>query len=188
MPFLRGAGVPENLIEYIPSLVAPGAIQFYSCFISYSNKDQEFADHLYADLQSKGVRCWFAPHDIRAGKKMHEQIDEAIRMYERLLLILSPNSMHSEWVKTEIRRARKREIVEKKRVLFPVRLVSFQAIRDWELFDADEGKDLAVDIREYFIPDFSNWRRHDAYGKALSGLVRDLVSSAPGAPLVGGNR
>jgi len=131
--FLRGAGVPENFIEYMPSLVAPGAIQFYSCFISYSTKDQEFADRLYADLQNKGVRCWFAPEDVQGGKKLHEQIDEAIRRYERLLLILSPNSMSSEWVKTEIRKARKRERTEKKRVLFPVRLVSYDALRDWEL-------------------------------------------------------
>jgi TIR domain-containing protein len=153
---------------------SPKALEFYSCFISYSTKDQEFADRLYADLQNKGVRCWFAPHDIEAGKKIHEQIDVAIRTHEKLLLILSPNSMNSEWVKTEIRKARKRERTEKKRVLFPVRLVSFEAIRDWELFDVDEGKDLAVEIREYYIPDFSDWKNHDPYAKGLQNLLRDL--------------
>ena len=171
--FLRGAGVPENFIEYMRSLTGK-ALEFYSCFISYSTKDQKFADRLYADLQNKGVRCWFAPHDIQAGKKIHEQIDEAIRRYERLLLILSTNSMNSEWVKTEIRKARKRERTEKKRVLFPVRLVSFEAIRDWELFDADEGKDLAIEIREYYIPDFSDWKDHDSYEKEFKKLLRDL--------------
>ena len=60
---------------------------------------------------------------MQAGKKVHEQIDEAIRRYEKLLLILSENSMNSEWVKTEIANARQREIKEKKRVLFPIRLV-----------------------------------------------------------------
>jgi Pentapeptide repeats (8 copies) len=44
--FLRGCGVPEIFIEYMPSLVSPGAIQFYSSFISYSTKDQEFASRL----------------------------------------------------------------------------------------------------------------------------------------------
>jgi hypothetical protein len=29
----------------------------------------------------KGVRCWFAPHDIQGGKTIHEQIDEAIRLH-----------------------------------------------------------------------------------------------------------
>jgi uncharacterized protein YjbI with pentapeptide repeats len=182
--FLRGAGVPENLLTYIPSLTAPGAIQFYSSFISYSTKDQEFADRLYADLQDKGVRCWFAPHDVQGGKKLHEQIDDAIRLHERLLLILSPHSMESEWVKTEIRKARKRERTEKKRVLFPVRLVPFDAIRDWELFDADEGKDLAVEIREYYIPDFSEWKSHDSYQKEFEKLLRDLRTDAS-APLSG---
>jgi len=33
-------------------------------FISYSSKDQAFAERLHADLQNKGVRCWFAPHDL----------------------------------------------------------------------------------------------------------------------------
>jgi hypothetical protein len=89
--FLRGCGVPDDFITYAKSLVA-NPIQFYSCFISYSTKDQDFADRLYADLQSKGVRCWFAPHDIQSGRKLHEQIDEAIRLHDKLLLILSPHS------------------------------------------------------------------------------------------------
>jgi hypothetical protein len=75
--FLRGCGLPDKLIEYLPSLLEE-AIQFYSCFISYSTKDQDFADRLYSDLQNKGVRCWFAPHHVQGGKKIHEQIDEAI--------------------------------------------------------------------------------------------------------------
>jgi uncharacterized protein YjbI with pentapeptide repeats len=86
LAFLRGCGLPDRLIEYLPSLLNQ-AIQFYSCFITYSTKDQEFADRLHADLQNKGVRCWFAPHEIQGGKKIYEQIDEAIRLYDRLLLI-----------------------------------------------------------------------------------------------------
>src|SRR5579864_305416 len=39
--FLVGAGVPNILLDYLSSLASPGAIQFYSCFISYSTKDQE---------------------------------------------------------------------------------------------------------------------------------------------------
>jgi uncharacterized protein YjbI with pentapeptide repeats len=173
LAFLRGAGVPENFIEYMGSLTGK-ALEFYSCFISYSTKDQQFADRLYADLQNKGVRCWFAPHDIQGGKKIHEQIDEAIRRYERLLLILSPNSMKSPWVKTEIRKARKRETEEKRRVLFPVSIVPFTDIKMWESFYADEGIDLAEEIREYYIPDFSNWKNHDSYTQGFNKLLGGL--------------
>ena len=175
-PFLRGCGVPDDFITYAKSLAA-NPIEFYSCFISYSTKDQDFADRLYADLQNKGVRCWFAPHDIQGGRKLHEQIDEAIRLHDKLLLILSPHSMESEWVKTEIAKARKREVRDKRRVLFPIRLAPFETLRDWECFDADTGKDSAREIREYFIPDFSNWKNHDSYQEAFQRLLSDLKAS-----------
>jgi hypothetical protein len=174
--FLRGAGVPENFINYMNSLVGK-AYEFYSCFISYSTKDQAFAERLHADLQDKGVRCWFAPKDVRGGRKLHDQIDQAIRLHERVLLVLSRDSMKSEWVKTEIAKARKREIEEARQVLSPIRLVEFEVLRNWECFDADTGKDSAREIREYFIPDFSNWKDHYSYQNALKRLLSDLQAN-----------
>jgi hypothetical protein len=175
--FLRGCGVPDEFIAYIGSMVGR-PIEFYSCFISYSTKDQEFAERLHADLQAKGVRCWFAPHDIKGGRKLHEQIDEAIRLHDKLLLILSEHSMSSNWVKTEIANARAREKQEGKQLLFPITLVPFEAIKPWKLFDADIGIDSAREIREYFIPDFSNWKDHDSYRTAFQRLVSDLKAEA----------
>lgn len=86
--FLRGAGVPHNFIVYLNSLVGKG-LEFYSCFISYSSLDHDFAARLYKDLQGNGVRCWYAPHQVQAGQKVHEQIEEAIGVYDKLLVILS---------------------------------------------------------------------------------------------------
>ncbi len=176
--FLRGAGVPDNFIEYMRSLAGP-SFEYHSCFISYSTKDQEFAERLYADLQAKGVRCWFAPHDMKGGKKIHEQIDRAIQFQYRVLLILSPASMSSNWVKTEISKARKREEAEKRDVLFPIRLVDYEIIQKWECFDEDIGLDSAKVIRGYFIPDFSHWQQdHNSYKQAFERLLRDLQDQA----------
>jgi tetratricopeptide (TPR) repeat protein len=151
-----------------------GPFEFYSCFISYATQDQEFAERLYADLQANNVRCWFAPHDIQAGQKLYEQIDEAIRIHEKVLLILSADSIRSEWVKTEIKKASKRQMREKKDVLFPVSLVPFNKLRKWEYWDDDLGRDLAGEIREYLIPDFSRWKDRDSYLKAFIKLLQDL--------------
>jgi uncharacterized protein YjbI with pentapeptide repeats len=181
LAFLRGCGLPDQFIDYVPSLLNQ-AIQFYSCFISYSSKDEEPARCLHADLQAAGVRCWFAPHDVKAGRKLHEQVDEAIRLYDRLLLILSDASMASEWVKTEVANARKREIKEKRQVLFPISLVPYDRIKEWKAFDADTGKDSAREIREYFIPDFSNWKDHDSYAAAFQRLLEDLRTEGPNPP------
>jgi hypothetical protein len=95
-------------------------------------------------------------------------------VYDKLLLVLSEHSMNSAWVKTEIAHARQKELNEKRQVLFPISLVPFAEIRDWKCFDADTGKDSAREIREYFIPDFSNWKDHDSYARAFDRLLRDL--------------
>jgi len=152
------------------------AVRVFRITHAYSTKDQEFADRLHTDLQKNGVRCWFASHEVQGGKKLHEQIDEAISVYDRLLLILSEHSMASEWVKTEIAKARRRETTEKRRMLFPLRLVDFEMLRDWECFDADSGKDSARGVREYFVPDFTKWKDDDSYKKEFARLLRDLKS------------
>ena len=63
---------------------------------------------------------------------------------------------------------------QRRQVLFPIAIVPFEKIRTWKCFDADVGKDSAREIREYFIPDFSNWKDHDSYQKAFGRLLRDL--------------
>src|SRR5258708_3466254 len=77
--FLRGAGVDDRFIENIRSLTQ-NLFEYYTCFISYSTKDQAFAEQLYANLQSKNVRCWFAPHNMKIGEKIYETIDSSIRI------------------------------------------------------------------------------------------------------------
>jgi uncharacterized protein YjbI with pentapeptide repeats len=173
--FLQDCGVPEEFIAYLPALIgAQQAIEFYSCFISYSHKDEEFAKRLHSRMRAANLRVWFAPEDIKGGEKLSEQIERAIQMHDRLLLVLSEYSIQSEWVMTEIRKARAVEVAEKRRKLFPIRLVSFEKIQAWKCFDADSGKDLATEVREYFIPDFSNWKNHDSFEEAFDKLLRDL--------------
>jgi len=171
--FLLDAGLPETFVTYIRSFITK-SIEFYSCFISYSHKDEEFAQCLHARLRDAQIRVWFAPEDVKGGEKLHEQIDQAIQIHDRLLIVLSENSLQSEWVIFEIRRAREDEIREKRRKLFPIRLVGFERIQTWKCFDADSGKDLAEEVREYFIPDFSNWKNRDAFENAFAKLLRDL--------------
>jgi hypothetical protein len=173
--FLRGCGVPDDFIAFIPSHFGiREAIQFYSCFISYSTKDDEFARRLYSRMRDEKLRVWFAPEEMKGGQKIYAQIERAIQMHDRLLIVLSENSLQSKWVVNEIRRARKVELKEKRRKLFPIRLVDYKTLQDWECFDAGTGEDLAEEVRAYFIPDFSNWKEHDAFEQAFARLLRDL--------------
>jgi hypothetical protein len=100
--------IAENFVEFMHSLTG-SALEFYSCFISYSSMDQAFAERLHADLQDSAVRCWFAPEDMKIGDKIRPRIDDAIRIHDKLLLILSKNSINSSWVEKEVETAFEKE-------------------------------------------------------------------------------
>ena len=173
--FLRGCGVPEDFITFLPSIIAmQEAIQFFSCFISYSTRDEEFARRLCSRMRDEKLRVWFAPEDMKGGKLLHEQIEEAIQVHDRLLVVLSEESMASGWVKREIRNARRAELRDKRRKLFPIRLVDYGMIENWKGFDGDGGEDLAFELGKYYIPDFSNWKDYDGFEAEFAKLLRDL--------------
>jgi len=58
-----------------------------------------------------------------------------------------------------------------------VSFAAFATLRNWEYFEADTGKDSAREIREYFIPKFSDWKNHDSYQEAFQRLLSDLKAS-----------
>ena len=163
--FLRGCGLPGDFIAYIPSLIGKG-IEYYSCFISYSHRDEEFAKRLHNDLQAKGVRCWFAPHDMKIGDKIRSTIDDSIRIHDKLLLILSEHSVQSDWVEHEVEHALDLERERKKTSLFPVRI-------DEAIMESTSGWAGNVK-RQRHIGDFTNWKQHEAYTAAFDRLLRDL--------------
>ncbi|MBV9784892.1 MAG: toll/interleukin-1 receptor domain-containing protein [Acidisphaera sp.] len=167
--FLRGVGLPDTLIEYLPSLLGQ-AVQLYSCFISYSSKNDDFAQRLYADLQNKGVRCWFAPEDMKIGAKIRDTIDEAIRLRDKVLLVLSEASIASDWVEDEVDKAFEEERQRGDVVLFPVRL-------DDAVMRTNEAWAAKL-RRNRNIGDFRAWKDHDAYQTALKRVLRDLQIDA----------
>lgn len=168
--FLQQAGVPPSIIEQIPALIGSlKPIDYYTCFISYSSKDEDFAKRLYADLQAVRVRCWFAPEDMKIGDRIRPRIDESIRKYDKLLLILSQYSVSSKWVEFEVEVATDKEQEGKPSVLFPVRLDNsvMESTTAW----------AAHIKRTRHIGDFTHWKNHDDYQRAFTRLLRDLKAS-----------
>jgi uncharacterized protein YjbI with pentapeptide repeats len=184
--FLRGCGVPESFIEYLPALIgAMEPIQFYSCFISYSTKDEGFAKRLHSRMRDNNLRVWFANEDLKGGYKLHEQIDEAIRVYDKFIIVLSPESLRSKWVMNEVRRTRKAELANNQRKFFPIALIDYRELEHWECLDPETGTDLAAEIREYYVPDFRDWKNHDSFEKAFAQLLEGLKAvDAPPAPRI----
>ncbi len=173
--FVRGTGAPDSFIDYMHALAA-NPIEYYTCFISYSSKNRDFAERIYADLQSKGVRCWYDQEDLKIGDDFPEHIERAIRTYDKLLIILSETSVGSSWVEDEVRAAQekeerfKREQQVQKTVLFPIKIDS--AIDDANTQWAARLR------RKRHIGNFINWKDHDSYQQAFQRLLRDLKADA----------
>lgn len=159
LKFLRGCGLPETLIEYFPSILYD-PIQFYSCFISYASKECEFAERLYADLQNRSVRCWFAPEDLKIGERIRPRIDESIRLHDKLLLVLSKSSIGSQWVEQEVETALAKERELNRPVLFPIRT-------DDAVLCIKTGWPALVRNSRH-IGDFTKWKAQDAYQKSFA--------------------
>lgn len=169
--FLRGAGVPDNFIAYVRSLVGT-PFQYYSCFISHSNRDQAFAERIYTDLQAKGVRCWYFPEDAKWGESVWGEIDRTIKVYDKLVVICSSSSLKSEPVIREIERALQREDREHRHILFPIRIDEY-LFKKWD-------HPRKADVLSKVVGDFRSWKNHDYYRSALDRLLRDLKPRTKG--------
>lgn len=142
------------------------ALSFHSVFISYADEDHDFAKRLHGDLQAKGVRCWFAPEEMKTGDKIDRRIEEAIHFHDKLLLILSTNSVHRKWIRREVVLAARKQKAGNRPVLFPIRI-------DDEYLRVKERWPGLI-RKHWHIADFTQWTDIDAYHAAFDSLLDDL--------------
>src|SRR4030067_854475 len=74
-------------------------------FISYSSKDKFFVDQLADDLKTYDIDVWEYSTRVLAGEQIERKISQAIKDADYYLVVLSPNSVKSEWVNSELTKA-----------------------------------------------------------------------------------
>ena len=164
--FLVEAGVPEDFIEYVPSLLGK-PIEFYSCFISHSTKDKQFCDRLVQDLKATPIRTWYFQENAKWGEPMWGEIDCAISHFDKVIVVCSRSSLTSNPVLREIERALRREDQLARNVLFPIRIDDF-IFSGWE-------HPRRPDVIQKIIGDFRNWKRDPSqYKSSLAKLIEAL--------------
>ncbi len=164
--FFRGCGLTDELIAFYRH--AAEQASFYTVFISYSSVDQEIANRIHADLQEAGIRVWLATEDLKTGDRFRQVIYDAIRVHDKLLLVLSRNSITSEWVEDEVNAALDREREEGRSILFPVTL-------DDALWGTDRAWVRSLTHKRHIF-DFTKWAEPEAYSSALARLLLELRS------------
>jgi glucose-1-phosphate thymidylyltransferase len=76
-------------------------------FISYSRKNVAFVERLAKDLQTAGMKVWYDVSDLEVGKRWATEIESAIQQSQYFIIILSRDSVKSEWVEIEFLSAKK---------------------------------------------------------------------------------
>jgi adenylate cyclase len=120
-------------------------------FVSYSRSDKERVAPLVAAIKAKGWSVWWDPA-IDAGQQFDDQIDAALQAASAVVVVWTPTSVASRWVRGEARDAAERGI------LVPVRF---------------EGARLPIDVRAIQTTDLDKWGE-DPASTPFQELLRSL--------------
>lgn len=180
--FLRGVGYSDGEIENLRAMYTTPI--YFSCFISYARAEKEFAQRLHNDLQASNVPCWLDQEDLRGGDFWRQQINEAIRLRDKTILVCSETSLQRVNVVEEILATIADERRTGKQKLFPITIdhavydPGFQQRVAALLPRQQQREDWLTYVSDYHIPDFSGWKDHDTYQRCFQFLLRDLRNAA----------
>jgi hypothetical protein len=97
-------------------------------FISHSLADKEIAEQLATDLLRKGIDAWFDKWEIMPGDSLRRKIEQGISEASHFIVLLTPNSLRSEWVQTELDAALVRKIENECKMLPVLYGISHQEV------------------------------------------------------------
>src|ERR1700686_46986 len=122
-------------------------------FVSYARSDKARVAPLVAAIEAKGWSVWWDPA-IAAGQQFDDQIDAELQAASAVLVVWTPTSVASRWVRGEARDAAERGI------LVPARF---------------EDARLPIDVRAIQTTDLDKWEENPA-SAPFQELLRSLVA------------
>jgi TIR domain len=89
-------------------------------FISHSSVDKPFVRKLKRDLELNYIDTWTDEDELQIGDSLIDKLSRELQNSSHFLIVLSPNSIKSEWVKYELDNALKYLEEETLRKIIPI--------------------------------------------------------------------
>ncbi|HUG90525.1 MAG TPA: toll/interleukin-1 receptor domain-containing protein [Planctomycetaceae bacterium] len=99
--FLRGCGVPENLVANVEPLARRSAA-YHSCFLGYSPRDEAFVRQLHDRLHDRGIRCWLKETRVDSVEDGVPRLFSGLRRWDKVLLCASESLLSTPAAHREI--------------------------------------------------------------------------------------
>ncbi len=93
-------------------------------FMCHSSKDKAFVERLAYDLLAHGVDVWLDAWEMQVGDSLRDKIQQGISEAGWLLVVLSPHSVQSKWVRVELNAGLARELEAGSVFVLPILLAS----------------------------------------------------------------
>src|SRR2546423_645945 len=74
----------------------------YTIFISHSSKEKWIAGQISKEITALGAKTWLDLKDLHGGDEMRRSIRRGIRASHEAIVLLSANSITSQWVIYEV--------------------------------------------------------------------------------------
>ncbi len=71
-------------------------------FLSHASANRTFVERLCEELRRHGVPFWYSTRNIAGAQQWHDEIGAALGRCDWFVLVLSPESVRSKWVKHEL--------------------------------------------------------------------------------------
>jgi hypothetical protein len=88
-------------------------------FLSYAQDDKPVARRIAEGLRAAGLRVWFDEWELAVGDSIVPRIEQAVATSDLLLVLLSPRSVESLWVQTELSSVFAQELKDRAITLIP---------------------------------------------------------------------
>lgn len=112
-------------------------------FVSHSVEDNFAAKRIAFALRAADFKVWFDEWELQPGESIATKVREGLRASDFLVVLLSPDSVNSHWVREEMGLALSGELRQRAITLFPVLLRDCEiptTLRDITAFDLRDNR------------------------------------------------